>query len=226
MSSVFPQARSRYLEIEEVDDDLIVYDLEQARAHSLHAVAAAVWRRCDGVTSVEDISRAVAKSLELPPNIDVVWEVLRQLDLIGLLEPPAREPGGPVVRRSALRKLGWAAAAAIPLVTSMAIPTAAYAQSAGTPGPPGPIGPTGPTGPTGASGGPTGPTGQTGSAGVTGITGPTGVTGVFGTAGAQGAANGTTGATGITGPTGATGVFGVAGPQGPIGPTGPTGPLG
>jgi hypothetical protein len=227
MPPLFPLARSRGLKIEEFDDELVVYDVERDRAHSLHAVATAVWRRCDGRTSVEEISRAAGEALGLPPNLDVTWEALRQLDMIGLLEAPPQEPGGEAVaRRRALRQLGRAAAVIVPFVASMAIPTAAYAQSPGTPGPTGPTGPTGATGATGAHGGQTGSLGAGGPLGVTGGTGPTGPTGPAGATGNLGAggAGGSTGATGPTGTTGATGATGAAGAMGPIGPTGPTGP--
>jgi hypothetical protein len=225
MAESFPLARSRGLKIEEIDDDLIVYDLEQQRAHSLHAIAAAVWRRCDGQTPVEDIARAAAEALEMPPNDEFVWDALRQLDAIGLLEAPPQSPDAPVVRRRALRQLGLASVGVVPFVASMMIPTAAYAQSEGTPGPPGPAGATGPTGTTGAGGGQKGAAGVTGITGVTGLTGPLGPAGAPGAAGAQGIVGptGVTGPTGLTGPTGAVGALGAAGAQGHVGPSGPPG---
>jgi hypothetical protein len=190
MSSSFPLARSRGLTVEAFGDaadaDLVVYDVERQRAHSLHAVAALVWRACDGRTSVEDIAERTANALGLPPNLQVVEDALRQLDLVGLLEPvsavtetAADEAGSdtdaPVARRSALRRMGWAAAAAVPVVISMAVPPAAYAQSVGIPGPAGPTGPPGPPGPEGAGlAGPDGAIGPPGDIGPTGPAGPIG----------------------------------------------------
>jgi hypothetical protein len=43
-----PISRSTGLVTKEVARELLVYDLEWHRAHSLNTVAAAVWRRCDG----------------------------------------------------------------------------------------------------------------------------------------------------------------------------------
>jgi hypothetical protein len=184
VTTAFPLARSRGLTVEAFDDDLVVYDVERQRAHSLHAVAATVWRCCDGRTSVEDIAARTAEAFGLPPNVAAVEDVLRQLDLVDLLESPVDDAAplatsdGSVARRGALRKMGWAAAAVLPVVMSMAIPHAAYAQSVGIPGPTGPAGPPGPTGPTGPGlQGPTGVTGATGATGLTGATGPTGPTG-------------------------------------------------
>jgi hypothetical protein len=102
----------------------MVYDTEQQRAHSLHAVAAAVWQRCDGRTPVEEIARAAAEALEMPPNDQFVWTALRQLEQIGLMEAPTEDAGDPGLhRRGVLRKIGLAAAAALPFVASVAIPT-------------------------------------------------------------------------------------------------------
>ena len=43
-----PLARSEELVIEELGDELLVYDERTQRAHCLSATAARVWRACDG----------------------------------------------------------------------------------------------------------------------------------------------------------------------------------
>jgi hypothetical protein len=174
MDTLLPKARSTGLKIEELDDELLVYDLERQRAHSLNAGAAAVWRLCDGRRTIEELNAAAAEALGVEPDLSMVQQALRQLDRAGLLQ--AEEAAGTTNRRLLLRKLGWAAV--VPFVASIAIPTAAYAQS-GTPGPQGPPGPAGPqgnsspgaTGPQGLAGnqGPQGPEGSQGSAGPQGI---------------------------------------------------------
>jgi hypothetical protein len=188
----FPKARANGIRIEEVDDELLVYDLERNRAHSLNVGAATVFRLCDGHRSIDEINVAASEVLGVAPDLAMVEQAIRQFERAGLLEPEADAAGD---RRQLLRKLGWAAV--VPFVATLAMPSAGYAQSAGPQGPPGPPGPTGPTG----AGG-TGPTGAAGF-GSTGPTGPTGATGVSGSTGA-------TGATGATGPTGPTGLAGLA----------------
>jgi hypothetical protein len=184
----FPKVRATGVRIEEVDEELLVYDLEKHRAHSLNIGAAAVFRLCDGERSVEEINVAAAEALGVAPDLSMVEQALRQFERAGLLEVDAVEQAAD--RRHLLRKLGWAAV--VPFVASIAIPSAGYAQS---PGPPGPTGSPGPTGPTGATG--SGDTGPTGSTGPTGAEGPTGSTG----------ATGATGATGQTGPLGPAGLI-------------------
>jgi hypothetical protein len=194
MDSPTPKARSQGLKIEEMDDELLVYDLERNRAHSLNAGATVVWRLCNGERTVEAINIAAAEALGVEPDMTMVQEALRHLDRAGLLQTGDADAGE---RRKLLRKLGWAAI--VPFVATIAMPSSAYAD---TPGPAGPPGATGPQGPTGA-----GPTGATGEIGATGPIGSTGATGDIG-------------ATGVTGPTGDPGE---TGPFGPTGPTGPAG---
>jgi hypothetical protein len=179
MDQAFPRARSAGLTVEDLDGELIIYDTERQKAHSLNEGAAAVWRQCDGERSIEAIDRAVAEQLGQPPNMDLVWQALRQLDHAGLLEPPPEAAvsvtSAPSVRRRALRQIGWAALVGVPLVASIALPSTATAQVVGPAGTAGPAGATGPTGPAGV--GPTGAAGPTGAVGAIGPTGPTGPVG-------------------------------------------------
>lgn len=60
----FPLARRDQLVIQELPDELLVYYQQRDRAHCLNRSAALIWKSCDGKTSVEEISRKVAKELE------------------------------------------------------------------------------------------------------------------------------------------------------------------
>jgi hypothetical protein len=117
-----PVARSDELAVEEVDDDLLIYDSSSGTAHSLSATAARVWRRCDGTTDIGGLSA------ELGLDRETVTRAVAELEESGLLETP---PVVGVTRRQAsvkLAKLG-AVAASAPLVYSIAAPTPALAQT-------------------------------------------------------------------------------------------------
>ena len=75
-----PHARSDDLVIEEVDDELLVYDSTNKRGHCLGATAARVWRACDGHSDVSAISEA----LEL--DAEVVRQALDELEALELLD--------------------------------------------------------------------------------------------------------------------------------------------
>jgi hypothetical protein len=119
-----PVARQSGLVVRVVADEVLVYDLERHRAHRLNAVAATVWRLCDGAKAAPAIA-AGARERGVPVTADAVRYALAELGRARLLAGP-ETPGGPT-RRQLLQRLGTAAA--LPLVASVAAPTAAHAQS-------------------------------------------------------------------------------------------------
>jgi coenzyme PQQ synthesis protein D (PqqD) len=59
-----PLARSDGLIVQELDGELLVYDLERHRAHRLSETAAFVWRRCEG----EHMARIRSTATTLAPR--------------------------------------------------------------------------------------------------------------------------------------------------------------
>jgi hypothetical protein len=121
------------LKVEEFQGEVLVYDLESHRAHCLNGVASRVWRMCDGSSSVGEIARSIALADDAAPDEALVWQALTELSEASLLTTPLPAPELDLSRRSALAKIGWAAG--IPLVLSIAVPSPAYAQTAGPTGP-------------------------------------------------------------------------------------------
>ena len=123
--NVGPLARRDGLVVKTVGDELLVYDLERERAHSLDALAAAIWRRCDGRRPVAALAAAVRAETGLPVSAAAVEYGLAALGRARLLVGERPAPGP--TRRQVLARIGTAAA--IPLVLSITAPTAAQAQS-------------------------------------------------------------------------------------------------
>jgi hypothetical protein len=130
-----PQARRDGLITQELADELVVYDVDSNEAHCLNAAAAQVWRRCDGETSIEDLAAALEGETDRDAAPDVARHALDQLAASGLLERSI-DPSG-ITRGQLVRRVGVAAAVALPLVSSIVAPTAAEAQTPPptTPGP-------------------------------------------------------------------------------------------
>ncbi len=126
-----PRMRKQKLIVDELPDEVPVYDLDRHKAHCLNRSAALVWRRCDGKTRPVEIARHVQSELDQPFNEDMVWLALRQLNRIHLLEEPIGLPTqlAGMSRREMVRTLGIAAAVAVPVVTSILSPTAAEAAT-------------------------------------------------------------------------------------------------
>jgi hypothetical protein len=121
-------ARSDDLVIEALEDELLVYDRTNKRAHCLSADAARVWQACNGKRD------ATALSAELGLPQAVVRQALDELEASELLDPrfelvnvvPDNGNGKVVTRRElAVRsaKVGTAVATA-PLILSITAPTA------------------------------------------------------------------------------------------------------
>jgi hypothetical protein len=114
-------ARRAELVVEELDGELLVYDLRTDAAHSLDVRAAAIWRACDGGASIAEIAAATGTAPE------IVEHTLSDLSDRALLEGR-----GQISRRDAVRRMALtagAAAVAVPVVRSIVAPTAAQAQT-------------------------------------------------------------------------------------------------
>ena len=126
-----PRARTNGLVVREIADEVVVYDLERHTAVCLNRTAALVWKRCDGRTSVEELRRALAEELPSTAADELLGLALEQLSRERLLEECVARPSPPagMSRRELARRLGLAAAASLPLITSILAPTAAQAAS-------------------------------------------------------------------------------------------------
>ena len=126
----FPKNRTDQLIVKEVDGETLVYDLADDKAHCLNQSAALVWKNCDGKKSISEIKTSLAEQAGAPVDERVVWLALDQLEKFKLLTdvptPPAVFSG--MSRRQVMRNLG-VAAVALPMIMSMAAPTAQAAAS-------------------------------------------------------------------------------------------------
>jgi hypothetical protein len=122
-----PIARTGGLATNAAGDEVLVYDLERHRAHRLNAVAATVWRHCDGSRDVAAIAAVLRGSGGPSMTVEVVRYALAELGRARLLRAPVA--GTALTRRELVQRVGRAAAVALPLVASITVPTAAQAQS-------------------------------------------------------------------------------------------------
>lgn len=133
-----PRLRADGLIIHELPDELLVYDKVRDLAHCLNDTAAFVWRACDGQRTPEEIARKLTTQLAVAVPEDVVWLALTQLEEIHLLEQQGTVPASfaGMSRRQVARSLGLTAAVALPLITSILVPTPAQAATCLAPGQP------------------------------------------------------------------------------------------
>jgi hypothetical protein len=124
-----PTARTQGIVVQEVPGELLVYDTESARAHCLNETAAAVWRAADGTRSVGEIAvgLGVVDATDPARGEALVWLALEQLEENGLMTSSLAEAVAGASRRELLRRVGLAAAVALPVVASLALPSSVEA---------------------------------------------------------------------------------------------------
>lgn len=127
-----PRARSDRIVVRNLDSEVLIYDRDRNQATCLNSFAAQVWSRCDGATLPAAIAQEIAKNTADSIDERAVWLALAQLGRSQLLDEPCKVPAwvlGGGSRRALLRTLAVGAAAAVPVVTSIVVPTVADAAS-------------------------------------------------------------------------------------------------
>ena len=122
-----PVARQDGLVVQEMPDEVLVFDLETNKAHCLNQTAAFVWKACDGKNSVAEITRLFGSQSGKPVEEDLIWLAIDQLSENNLLEEQIKADFKNQTRREVIKKIGLAAVIALPLVSSLIAPTAAWA---------------------------------------------------------------------------------------------------
>jgi hypothetical protein len=120
-----PMARQNGLVVQEMPDEVLVYDLDSNKAHCLNQSAALVWRSCDGDKSVMDIVREFESNGKGKVTEDFVWLAIDQLSENGLMEGniPQRFQGQS--RRQVLKTIGLVSMVAVPVIASLVAPKSA-----------------------------------------------------------------------------------------------------
>ena len=133
--SLVPKARHHELVVQELEDEVLLYDLMHHQAHCLNRTAALIWEHCDGKQTVRGLARLLEQKLGVVTDEEVVWLGLRQLNKFHLLEEQMAPSAGParISRRELGRKLGVVAALSLPLILSVVAPTAAQAATGALP---------------------------------------------------------------------------------------------
>lgn len=126
-----PNARKDNLIVQELADELLVYDLKKHKAICLNKTSAMIWLNCDGNSSVTEIAKSVETKLGKPVSDEIVLFALDQLNKSDLLEFQADYSNSfeGLSRREIIKKVGLATAIALPIVSSLTAPMAIHAQS-------------------------------------------------------------------------------------------------
>jgi hypothetical protein len=128
-----PRAREEDLIVQDLPDEVLVYDVKRHRAHSLNRTAALVWRACNGQTTFTEMAAILHRELNLPQDEDVVRLALDRLGRARLLAGRVPRPADAAntSRRALIRRLSLVGGLAmlLPVVDSITSPAAAQTVS-------------------------------------------------------------------------------------------------
>ncbi len=121
-NSTFPKARENDLVVQNMIDEVLVYDLITNEAHCLNKTAAFVWSCCSGDASVIDIARSAEVRFGSPVDADLVILAVTQLKDRRLLSEGSMSDAEFPSRRAMIKKVGLASAIAVPVIASIVAP--------------------------------------------------------------------------------------------------------
>ena len=126
-----PKVRKENLVVQELNGELLIYDLDANKAFCLNETSALIWQACDGNKDVSEIRNFVGKQLNSSVTDDFVWLALDQLKKENLIENKEEiiSVFDGMSRREVIRKVGLASVIALPLVAGLVAPKAAMAGS-------------------------------------------------------------------------------------------------
>ncbi|MEJ7860032.1 MAG: PqqD family protein [Pyrinomonadaceae bacterium] len=117
-----PIARKNNIVVQEMPDEVLIYDLDTNKAHCLNETSALVWKACNGSNTVEEISRLCGVQTGAKVPEELVWLAIDQFSKSNLLEEKMSLPVNGQSRRELIKKIGLATVIALPLVASLAAP--------------------------------------------------------------------------------------------------------
>jgi len=118
------------LTLQEVETETLLYDERSHRAWCLNRSSACIWHLCDGRNTIRQIAAQAGAELHAPVSEDLVLLALTELREKELLEPEsfAPLPHG-LTRREMMGRVGFAAAALLPVIATLVAPPPAAASS-------------------------------------------------------------------------------------------------
>src|SRR5215217_6945311 len=126
-----PFLRTENLVVNELPDELLIYDLEKNKAFCLNETARLIMNECNGETSIDEAVINLNRKLKSKVPEEVIWMVVEQLKKSDLLKNDYQIPvqiTNKVTRRKILRSAALLGLA-LPVISSLVAPTAVNAQS-------------------------------------------------------------------------------------------------
>ena len=126
-----PKARDREIIIHETKDETLVYHQGKNKAFLLNSTIAEIWRNCNGLRNLEQLSKSVSAAFEEEVDENLIKIALDSLQKEDLLEETsgAADFFRKISRRELIRKAGLSSMIALPVLMKIVAPTSVNAAS-------------------------------------------------------------------------------------------------
>ena len=121
---ILPKGRIENIVVQQMDQEILIYDLVNHKAFSLNETAAAVYQACDGKTNFDTLNG------KFDFSDDLIFFALDELKRENLIDDKSYvSPFVGLNRRQLVKTIGLSTLAALPVIASILAPTAVSAQS-------------------------------------------------------------------------------------------------
>lgn len=105
--------------VQNLPDEILVFDVSTNKSYCLNETAKIVFNACDGVKTFNDVDLSE----------EIIYLSLDELKKNNLIQDNYGSPYSGINRREVIRKIGLASMIALPVISSLSLPTAAAASS-------------------------------------------------------------------------------------------------
>ena len=126
-----PESRTNDIVVQELEGEVLVYDLIKNKAFCLNKTSAIIWQNCNGQRTIEEIAEYTGKELESLISKETIQLALEQFRTDDLLKSNNRIENylDGLSRREIIKRVGLSSLVALPLVSSLVAPKVTTAQS-------------------------------------------------------------------------------------------------
>lgn len=126
-----PSARQNNIVIKKLKKETLIYDLDTNKAVCLNVTSAMVFELCNGKRTISEIADEMSKLMKSLISTELVQLAIEQLNHDVLMKTVSSENSllNHLSRRELVRKVGFGATVALPLVSSVVAPESIAAQS-------------------------------------------------------------------------------------------------
>ena len=121
MPNKLPLAKTENIVVQNVEDELLIYDLLTNKAFCLNETSAIIYKACDGKTDFDELKSKHQFTDEL------IFFALDNLKKEKLIKEDFISPLKGINRREVIRKIGKTSLVALPIISSLMAPTSAMA---------------------------------------------------------------------------------------------------